>query len=97
MASKTVMIGQVAYQTVHGMPRRTRRMTEETSDRAEALFYEAIDLLPEEQRALLLKACDGDPGLLAQLEKLLAEDARLRTGRDTRHSEQSPRPCFHLT
>jgi hypothetical protein len=57
-------------------------MTEELGDRAEALFYEAIDLPPEEQRALLQTACDGDLGLLPQVEKLLA-DARLRTGKDT--------------
>jgi serine/threonine protein kinase len=52
-------------------------MTEEPSDRTEALFYEAADLPTEEQRALLDAACADDPDLRAKVEKLLADDARL--------------------
>ena len=57
-------------------------MSEGPADRTEALFYEAADLPPESQRALLDAACRGDPGLRAAVERLLADDARLRTGAD---------------
>jgi tetratricopeptide (TPR) repeat protein/predicted Ser/Thr protein kinase len=53
-------------------------MTEKGTDRVETLFYEAADLSPPEQRALLDAACSGEPGLRAAVEKLLAYDARLR-------------------
>jgi tetratricopeptide (TPR) repeat protein/predicted Ser/Thr protein kinase len=53
-------------------------MTEGRSDRVEALFYEAADLSPPEQRALLDAACPDDPSLRAAVERLLADDARLR-------------------
>jgi WD40 repeat protein/predicted Ser/Thr protein kinase len=55
-------------------------MAEEPSDRIEALFHEAADLSPEEQRTLLDTACRDDPELRAAVEKLLADDARLRLG-----------------
>ena len=47
------------------------------SDRVEALFHQASDLPPDERRALLDAACRDDPGLRAEVERLLAEDARL--------------------
>jgi eukaryotic-like serine/threonine-protein kinase len=55
-------------------------MAEGRSDRVEALFHRAADLPPEGQRALLDSACAGDPALRAELERLLADDARLRAG-----------------
>jgi WD40 repeat protein/predicted Ser/Thr protein kinase len=42
-----------------------------------ALFDQAADLPPAEQQALLEAACADDPGLRAELERLLAKDARL--------------------
>jgi WD40 repeat protein len=56
-------------------------MTEQPRDRAETLFHQAADLSPDEQQALLDAACQGDPGLRAAVEQLLANDARL--GADT--------------
>ncbi len=50
------------------------------SDRIEALFHEAADLPPEEQRTFLDAACQNAPELRAAVEKLLADDARLRAG-----------------
>jgi WD40 repeat protein/predicted Ser/Thr protein kinase len=47
-------------------------------DRVETLFHQAADLPPAERRALLDAACRDDPGLRADVERLLAEDARLR-------------------
>jgi hypothetical protein len=55
-------------------------MAEGPGDRVEALFHQAADLPPQEQRALLDAACAGDPDLRAAVEKLLADDARLRAG-----------------
>ena len=48
------------------------------NDRVETLFHQAADLPPEERRALLDAACRGDDQLRAEVEKLLAEDSRLR-------------------
>ena len=48
------------------------------SDRVETLFHQASDLPPDGRRALLDAACHDDPGLRAEVERLLAEDARLR-------------------
>jgi WD40 repeat protein/predicted Ser/Thr protein kinase len=53
-------------------------MAEGHSDGAEALFHQAADLPPEEQRTLLDAACPADLGLRAEVERLLADDARLR-------------------
>jgi tetratricopeptide (TPR) repeat protein len=53
-------------------------MTEDRSERIEGLFHQAADLPPEGQRALLDSACRDDPGLRAAVERLLADDARLR-------------------
>src|SRR5262249_38504289 len=50
------------------------------SDRIETLFHEAADLPPDEQRILLDAAFRDDPELRAAVEKLLADDARLRAG-----------------
>src|SRR5262245_46389819 len=65
-------------------------MTEQPSDHVEALFYEAADLSPEQQCALLDAACHGDPRLRARVETLLADDARLRTGKDATAFLNSP-------
>jgi WD40 repeat protein/predicted Ser/Thr protein kinase len=54
-------------------------VADRSSDRVEALFYQAADLPPAEQRTLLDAACADDPGLRAEVEKLLARDAHLRT------------------
>src|SRR5271165_5768204 len=48
------------------------------NDRLETLFHQASDLPPDRRRAQLDAACQGDPGLRAEVERLLAEDARLR-------------------
>ena len=48
------------------------------SDRVETLFHQASDLPPDERRALLDAACRDDPGLRAEVERLLADDAQLR-------------------
>jgi WD40 repeat protein/serine/threonine protein kinase len=53
-------------------------MAEGRDERVEALFHQAADLPPHEQRALLDAACPDDPGLRAEVERLLADDARLR-------------------
>ena len=53
-------------------------MAEGQGDRVEALFEQAVDLPPQEQRALLDAACATDPALRALVERLLADDARLR-------------------
>src|SRR5215470_11539072 len=55
-------------------------MADGRTDRVEALFHQAADLPPGEQRALLDAACPDDPGLRAAVEKLLARDARLGGG-----------------
>src|SRR5262245_14726173 len=52
-------------------------MAEANGDRLEALFHQAADLPPEERQALLDAACADDPGLRAEVERLLANDARL--------------------
>ena len=66
------------------------QMTEGPIDRDEALFSQAADLPPEQQRALLDASCEGDPGLRARMERLLADDARLRTGVDAAGFLNSP-------
>ena len=53
-------------------------MTEERRARLWALFDQASDLSPPEQRALLDAACPDD--LRDELERLLADDARVRAG-----------------
>jgi WD40 repeat protein/predicted Ser/Thr protein kinase len=55
-------------------------MTEERRARLWALFDQAADLPAPEQRALLDAACPDDPDLRAELERLLADDARVRAG-----------------
>jgi len=42
--------------------------------RVEALFHEALELPTERRAALLDRACDGDPGLRAAVERLLVAD-----------------------
>jgi serine/threonine-protein kinase len=53
-------------------------MTEEPAQRVRALFNQAVDLPPAEQRALLDARCPDDPDLRSRVEYLLACDARLR-------------------
>ena len=52
-------------------------MAEVNGGRIEALFHQAADLPPAERQALLDAACTDDPGLRAEVERLLANDARL--------------------
>src|SRR5262249_60751538 len=56
---------------------RGRAMTEDRGARLWALFDQAADLPPEEQHALLDVACRDDAALRAEVERLLADDARL--------------------
>jgi WD40 repeat protein len=53
-------------------------MADEPGDRVEALFHQAADLPPHRRQALLDAACEGDHDLRAAVERLLADDARLR-------------------
>src|SRR4051812_15666306 len=50
------------------------------SGRLWALFDQAADLPPAEQQALLQAACPDDRALRAEVERLLANDARLEAG-----------------
>jgi len=52
-------------------------MTEDRRARLWALFDQAADLPPQEQHALLDAACRDDAALRAEVERLLADDARL--------------------
>jgi WD40 repeat protein/predicted Ser/Thr protein kinase len=52
----------------------------ERSRRVWDLFDQAADLAPAAQRTLLDAACADDPGLRAEVEQLLANDARLQGG-----------------
>jgi tetratricopeptide (TPR) repeat protein len=52
-------------------------VSEPERDRLWALFDQAADLPPAQQRALLDAACADDPGLRAAVERMLANDARL--------------------
>src|SRR5262249_9217594 len=60
------------------------------SDRVETLFHQVSDLPPDERRALLDAACRDDPGLRAEVETLLAHDARLRAEEGTGAFLSSP-------
>src|SRR5688572_20762699 len=53
-------------------------MAEDRRARLWALFDRAADLSPPEQQTVLDATCADDPGLRAEVEKLLADDARLR-------------------
>ena len=59
-------------------------------DRVETLFHQTSDLPPGERRSLLDAACEDDPGLRAEVERLLAEDARLRASETDRAFLKSP-------
>jgi WD40 repeat protein len=52
-------------------------MSEPGRDRLSALFDQAADLPPLQQQALLEAACADDPELRAEVERMLANDARL--------------------
>src|SRR5215470_4234199 len=64
--------------------------TDPMSDRVETLFHQAADLPPDRRRALLDAACRDDPGLRAEVERLLAEDARLRAEQGAAAFLESP-------
>src|SRR5262245_63547573 len=57
--------------------KKRRAMTEDRRARLWALFDQAADLPPQEQHALLDAACPDDAALRAEVERLLADDARL--------------------
>jgi WD40 repeat protein/predicted Ser/Thr protein kinase len=65
-------------------------MAEGRIERIEALFSQLVDLPPAEQRSLLDAACSDDPDLRAAVEKLLADDARLRTDESAASFLKSP-------
>jgi len=65
-------------------------MTEELRARVRALFDEAAELPTGERRAFLDAACPGDPVLRAEVEKLLACDARLGAAEGEDGFLQSP-------
>src|SRR5262249_22982020 len=60
------------------------------NDRTEALFHEAADLPPDQQRTLLDSACCDKPELRATVERLSADDARLRVGEGASAFLESP-------
>ncbi len=45
-------------------------------ERIQALFHDAVDLPPSEQRSFLEKACGGDESLMVDVAAMLAEEAR---------------------
>jgi hypothetical protein len=49
-------------------------MSAERWDRAQKLFLAAADLAPPERQCLLDEACQGDPGLRAEVESLIRAD-----------------------
>jgi len=51
-------------------------MDNERWARIQAIFHRALELAPEEQRAYIEKECEGDDRLKADVEAMLAEDAR---------------------
>src|SRR5262245_56633409 len=55
-------------------------MNEDRRARLWSLFEQAADLPPEDQHALLDAACRDDAALRAEVERLLAGDARLHAG-----------------
>ncbi len=65
-------------------------MGEGRIERVKALFDQAVDLPPHQQKALLDAACSGDSELRAAVEKLLADDARLRTDESAASFLNSP-------
>ena len=54
-------------------------MSDDRWRRVEDLFHEAAELEPAERRAFLDRTCAGDPGLLREVESLLAHDAADQT------------------
>jgi serine/threonine protein kinase len=80
-------------------------MADESPQRVRALFDQAADLSPADQRAFLEACCAGDGDLRARLEHLLAYDARLRAKESTpafldspliRPSQQDTKPGEHF-
>jgi WD40 repeat protein/predicted Ser/Thr protein kinase len=65
-------------------------MTDESRSRLWSLFDQAADLEPADQKSLLDAACSDDRTLRAEVEKLLAEDARLRLDKGRSEFLQSP-------
>jgi tetratricopeptide (TPR) repeat protein len=68
----------------------TTNMAENSLDAVESLFHRAADLPAPQRQALLDAACAGDPALRAAVEKLLADDARLRAREGTPAVLKSP-------
>ena len=55
------------------------QMMEEPTERAEDIFYSALEIkLPDQRQAFLELACQGDEALRAMVEKLLASQAEAR-------------------
>ena len=54
-------------------------MSPERWQRLKSVFQEAATRDPRDRAALLEKACDGDPDLLAEVESLLASDQEMAT------------------
>src|SRR5262249_15033121 len=65
-------------------------MTEEPTDRVEAVFDGAADLTGTEREAYLEAACGGDRALRAEVEELLAHDKRSMADKPARGFLQSP-------
>src|SRR5262245_16478253 len=65
-------------------------MTEQRPERMRALFEQAADLPPADQRAFLDATCPAEPDLRARVEHLLACDARLRATEGARGVLDSP-------
>jgi WD40 repeat protein/predicted Ser/Thr protein kinase len=55
-------------------------MSQPAGDRVQSLFDQAVVLTPEQRRAYLDAACAGDASLRAEVESLLACDAKFTTG-----------------
>ncbi len=65
-------------------------MTPERRERVWALFDEAVELPPGERRAFFDATCQGDAGLRAEVESLLAHDHGLSEGEDKEPFLKSP-------
>jgi tetratricopeptide (TPR) repeat protein len=65
-------------------------MTEERPQRVRALFDQAADLPPADQKGFLDASCPDEPDLRARVEHLLACDARLRAQEGVRGVLDSP-------
>ncbi len=55
-------------------PTWSTRLTDDRTSRIRTLFYQLIDMPPQERSALLDRECAGDPDLRAELEDLILRD-----------------------